>query len=135
MPAATDLVVKDGAGVDKTFSLLSPAAGYGTPAEWALKEGVISSVFPRLTVLARASQRAPSQGSGRHLSIKLRVPSSYTDTVTGRTLVASAWEFNGTVAVPSDYPENLKNDAVAFTTNALKTALIEALMRDALPAT
>lgn len=135
MPAATDLVVKNGTGEDKTFSLLSPAAGYGTPAEWALKEGVISAVFPRLTVLARASQRAAGSGTGRHLSIKFRMPSSYTDAVTGRTLVASAWEFNAAVAVPTDFPENLKGDAVAFTTNALKTALIEALMKDALPAT
>lgn len=135
MPAATDLVIKNGAGVDKTFYLMSPASGYGTPAEWALKEGTISSVFPRLTALARPSQRPAQSGAARHLSIRFRMPSSYTDAVTGRTLTASAWEFNGTVTVPNDFPEGLKADAVAFTTNALQTALLTAMMKDATPAT
>lgn len=135
MPAAIDLVLKNEAGVDKTFSLVTPAPGYGTPAEWALKEGVISSIFPRLTAVARPSQRPASSGSARHLSVRLRMPSSYTDTVTGRTLVASAWEMNVNVSIPNDFPENLKGDAVAFATNALKTALVTQMMKDGTPAT
>lgn len=132
MPQATDLTVENGASTpeSKTFTLLTPASGYGSVAEWALKEGVISSVFPRFTAAARPSQK----GGAKNLQMKLRIPSSYTDSVTGQTMVSSAWEFNGTVSVPDDFPEALKSDAVAFTGNLLKTALIQALMKDGLPA-
>lgn len=135
MPAATDLVIKDAAGVDKTFNLNTPASGYGSTAEWVLKVGAISSVFPRLTALARASQRAPKTGTARHLSVRFRMPSAYVDAVTGQTLVGPGWEMNLSAVVPSDFPEASKADAVAFATNALKTALLTAMLKDALPAT
>lgn len=132
MPQATDLVIKNGAGtpVDKTFTLMAPAAGDNSVATWALKEGTISSVFPKITALARKTTN-----QSRTLQVKLRLPSSYTDTVTGLTKVASAFEFNGSISVPDDFPENLKPDAVAFTANLLNHALIKAMMRDAVPAT
>lgn len=135
MPQATDLVIKNAAGTDKNFVLITPAAGYGSLAEWNLKEGTISSVFPKLTALARPSQRAKKDGPAKHLSVRFHMPSSYTDTVTGLTLVNSAWEFNGNVTVPDDFPEALKADAVAFTTNALKTALLTSMLKDASAAT
>lgn len=133
MPQAIDLVVKNGAStpVDKTYVLNTPASGYGSVAEWVLKEGAVSSVFPRFTAAARPSTR----GNARNLQLKFKLPSSYTDTVTGNTLVRSAFEFNATVVVPDDFPEALKSDAVAFATNLLQTALVKALIRDALPAT
>lgn len=135
MPSAVDLVVKNGADVDKTFTLLTPAPGYGVPAEWALKEGVISSVFPRFSAAARSSNRPNSLGASKNVTLKIRVPSSFTDTVTGRTLTGSAFEFNGTVAVPNDFPEALKADAVAFIVNIINTALVKAMIKDGLPAT
>lgn len=54
MPQATDLVINNGAGtpVAKTFTLMAPAAGDNSLASWALKEGTISSVFPKITALA-----------------------------------------------------------------------------------
>lgn len=132
MPQATDLVIKNGAvtPVDKTFALITPAAGDGGIAEWALKEGTISSVFPRLT----ASAAKTGRGS-RNLKIKFRLPSSYTDSVTGLTNVGSAAEHNSTTTIPDNFPETLKNDFVAFATNAYKTALIQAMFKDASPAT
>jgi hypothetical protein len=63
------------------------------------------------------------------------VPSSYTDTVTGLTKVGSAFEADVYVSVPNDFPESLKNDAVAFTVNALQHALFKAVIRDGLPTT
>lgn len=132
MPTATNLTVKNGAAtpVDKTFTLLTPASGYGSVAEWALKEGTISSVFPRFTAAARPSQKTKS----KNLQVKFRLPSSYTDSVTGVTNVASAFEFNGTATVPDDFPEALKDDAVAFVTNILSTTLLKAMIKDGLPA-
>lgn len=132
MPQAADIVLNNGAGtpVPKTFTLLTPAAGDGANAEWALKEGTISSVFPKLTAQAR---RTGVQSRKSH--IKLRIPSSYTDTVTGLTKVGSAWEANVEVSVPDDFPEALKNDALAFTVNAVQNVIIKAMMRDGLPAT
>lgn len=131
MPQATDLVINNGAGtpVAKTFTLLTPSAGDGSIAEWALKEGAISSVFPRIT-----SSAARTGNGSRKMQVKLRVPSSYTDSVTGKTLTGSAFEFNGTVSVPDDFPEALKNDAVAFTWGLLSTTLVKSMMRDATPA-
>ncbi len=131
MPQATDLIINNGAGtpVAKTFTLLTPSAGDGSVAEWALKEGSISSVFPRIT----SSAQRTGNGS-RNAKVKLRIPSSYTDTVTGKTIVGSAFEFNGTASVPDDFPEALKNDAVAFVKNLMAHVLIQAMVRDATPA-
>lgn len=132
MPQATDLVLKNGAGtpVDKTFALYSPAAGDNSVAEWALKEGVIASVFPRISALARRTGNA-----SRKVQLKLRIPSSYTDTVTGLTKVGSAFEADISCSVPDDYPESLKADAIAFTKNLVAHALIQSMIRDGLPAT
>lgn len=137
MPSATDLSVNNGAAspVSKTFTLLTPSSGYGSIAEWALKEGDISSVFPRLTALARPSNGSSAKGSAKVLQLKFKLPSSYTDSVTGLTQVSSGFEFNGTVTVPDDFPEGLKSDAVAFTVNLLNTSLLKAMIKDGLPAT
>ena len=132
MPQATDLVINNGAStpVAKTFTLMAPAAGDNSLATWKLKEGTISSVFPLITALARQTGN-----QSRTAQIKLRVPSSYTDTVTGLTKVGSAFEANVSVSVPDDFPEALKSDAVAFTANLVNAALIKSMMRDASPAT
>lgn len=131
MPQATNIVIKNGAAtpVDKTFVLLSPAAGFNSVAEWALKEGTISSVFPRITALARKTANA----SGKSV-IKLKIPSSYTDSVTGLTKVGSSFEMNVEITVPDTFPESLKNDAVAFASNLMNDTLVKAIVRDAIPA-
>lgn len=133
MPQATDLIVNNGATtpVAKTFALLSPSSGMGGIAMWALKEGAISSIFPRFTAAARPSNK----GNAQNLQVKFKLPSSYTETVTGLTMVGSGFEFNGTFTVPNDFPEALKNDAVAFTANLINHVLVKAMIRDGLPAT
>lgn len=132
MPQANDLVVKNGAAtpVDKTFTLYAPAAGDNSVASWKLKEGTIATVFPQFTALAKTTGN-----NSRQAVFKLRLPSSYTDAVTGRTQVSSAYEANITVSVPNDFPEMLKNDAVAFTVNLLSHSLVKAMIRDAVAAT
>ena len=47
MPQAIDIVIYNGAStpVEKTFTLIAPAAGDGSYANWRLKEGTIASVF------------------------------------------------------------------------------------------
>lgn len=132
MPQAADIVINNGAGtpVAKTFTLISPAAGDGSFANWRLKEGAISSVFPAIAMSARANGN-----NARKANIKLRIPSSYTDTVTGLTKVGSAFDMNVDVTVPDDFPEALKNDAVAFATNLMTNAIAKAVVRDAVPAT
>lgn len=130
MPQAVNLVVKNASAVDKTFTLITPASGDGSIAEWALKEGTISSVFPRLT----ASASKTSNGS-RSLKVKFILPSSYQDTVTGLTNVGSRAQFHVSVSVPDDFPESKKDDFVAFSTLAFRTALMQEMIRDAVPAT
>lgn len=131
MPQATNLTIKNGSAVDKTFTLVTPAAGDGGIAEWALKEGSISSVFPRITALAQRN----GNRTGRNLKVKLIIPSSYTDTVTGLTSVGSRAEFNATFTMPDDFPQALKADWVAFTSNLISTALLKSMIEDATPAT
>lgn len=131
MPQATNLVIKDATGTDKTFVLMTPASGDGGLAEWALKEGTISSVFPRITI--QSTKR--SQGRSRVVKLKFSLPSSFTDAVTGLTNVGSRAECNVSVTVPDDFPEALKDDHVAFFKNGIATALVQAIVRDALPAT
>lgn len=136
MPQAANLVLKNGAAtpVDKTFTLLSPAAGYGSMAEWALKEGAISSVFPRISVLVRPGNGPTNRAGSKVTQVRVKVPSSYTDTVTGLTNVASAFEANISVTVPTDYPEALKDDAIAFLANCLASALVKSVIKDGSPA-
>lgn len=131
MPQAVDLVVKNGAAtpIDKTFTMINPSAGLDSIAEWNLKEGAISSVFPVLTTSAKKTPK------GKLMRFKLHMPSSYTDTVTGLTNVGSAAESNCTFSVPSDFPEALKADWVAFNLNLMGHALLKAMIRDATPAT
>lgn len=126
---ANNITVKNGSNVDKTFTLLSPAAGYGSIAAWALKEGVISTIFPKLTVTA---MQGPNSSSAH---IKITLPSSYQDAVTGLTVVKNRAEANLKLAIPADFPEALKDDWLAYVTNLLKSPELAAAIRDALPRT
>lgn len=132
MPQAIDLVLNNGAGtpVAKTFTLYNPSAGDNAIALWKLMEGTISSVFPNITTSARATGN-----KSRKMQGKLRLPSSYTDTVTGLTKVGSAFEFDFSASIPDDFPEALKNDAIAFSKNLIAHALIQSMMRNGQPAT
>lgn len=130
MPQQTDLVVKNGSDVDKTFKAITPAAGDGGIALWALKEGPISAVFPTFTASARQNGNQV-----RALTLRMKVPSSYTDTVTGLTNVASQAEVNVSVKMPATFPEASKGDFVAFTVNLLASELVKEMIRDATGAT
>lgn len=135
MPAATDLVLNNGAGtpVAKTFTLVSPAAGDNSLATWALKEGTISSVFPKISSLAR---KVGGDVPSRRSQWSLYIPSSYTDSVTGLTRVGSGMSAEIKVTVADDFPEALKNDAVAFLMNlAANAAVFQAAVRDGAPTT
>ncbi len=131
MPQASDITINNGAGtpVAKTFTLIAPAAGDGSYANWRLKEGTISTVFPRIAIQARAGNAV------RKANIKLQIPSSYTDTVTGLTKVGSAFDCDINVTVPDDFPEALKSDAVAFVSNLLANTMVKAVIRDGVPTT
>ena len=132
MPQAVDIVLDNGAAtpVAKTFTLVSPAAGDNSYANWRLKEGAISTIFPRVAISTKANGN-----KARKANIKLQIPSSYTDTVTGLTRVGSAFDANVDITVPDDFPEALKSDAVAFLTNLMAHALVREVVRDAVPAT
>lgn len=130
MPSATNLVVKNAALADKTFTLLTPAPGYGSPAEWALREGATSVVYPFFTLAAhKTSNRS------RKVAVKTRVPAVYTSITTGLPVVSSNLEFNGTLSVPDDFPDSQKDDAIAYVVNVLTTTLVKSCLRDGLPAT
>lgn len=132
MPQAQDIIVNNGdtPPVAKTFTLINPAAGDGGVAMWALKEGLISAVFPSFSAVA-----SKTANKSRKLTLKLRVPSSYTDSVTGLTAVGSAAEANVTMSIPDDFPELRKDDVTAFLANIISDPLVMEMLHDAYPAT
>lgn len=130
MPQAANLVVKNAANVDKTFTLLTPSAGYGSVAEWALREGPTTTVYPTFSLTA-----AKTTNRSRKETMKIRVPAYYTSVTTGLPVVSTAMEFNGSVSVPDDFPDDQKDNAVAYIANILSNALVKSCYRDGLPAT
>lgn len=136
MPQASNLVIANGATtpVNKTFTLLNPAAGLNSTADWALKEGAVSGVFPRLSALV-GNVNAPGRAPSKRTSLKVRVPSSYVDSSNGQTMVGSAVEANISITVPSDFPETAKADAIAYIQNFTKHALVTSMVIDGAPAT
>lgn len=132
--AVNPLVLNNGAGtpVAKNFVLISPAAGFGGVAEWQLKEGTVSSVFPTVTAVARPSGQ---NAKDKRVQVKLRVPSSYVDTSSGLTKPGPAFEFDGYATIPADFPEAQKPDAVAFSKNLIAHAMVQAMFTDGSAAT
>lgn len=128
MPQATDLIIKNGAAVDKTFTLLS-GANDGQVAEWALKEGSSPIAFPRITYSASKATGA------RKSKLKIRVPVVYTDPATGVQKLVDVFEVNADVRVSDAVPESARNDCVAYGTNVFTNALIKAALRDGLSLT
>lgn len=138
MPQASNLVLKNGATtpVDKTFTLLAPAAGYGSIAEWALREGGTPNMYPRITALVRAGM---SPGSGSKLPTKViqckfRLPYGYTD-VNGVAVTTGAAEANLSFTLPDDFPDSLSADFVAFSKNFMATTVLADMLAQRAPAT
>lgn len=125
-----NIVVKNAANADKTFTFVSPAAGYESLATWHLKEGAIQGVFPVLTAMAKPTANKSQVGK-----LRLRVPSSFVDSSTGQVNVGPSIEFNLTVSIPKAFPEVAKDDAVAYFQKLIASAPLSAFLRDAFPVT
>jgi hypothetical protein len=131
MPQAADMVLQNASAANKTFTLLSPSAGLGSNAEWALMEGAIVGVYPRITSQARVNR----QGKSRISQHKIRIPYAIVDTNTSTTTAGSAFEVNVTVTVPDDFPAANRADAAAYTKNYFANAIAQAVLKDGIPAT
>lgn len=129
MPQQTNLTVANASAVNKTFTAISPGA-FGVVAEWALKEGVVPTVFPRLSSLATRTNNASNK-----LVLKLVYPSSYVDTASGLTKPGTAAMAETRVSMPDAFPEAMRDDFVAYVANSMATALVKAMMRDGVNAT
>lgn len=130
MPQASNIVVKNATNVDKTFTLIAPAAGYGSLAEWKLKEGAIVGAFPSVTLLARKT------GNRSQVSqVKFNMPTTNVESTTGRTLIGPSAQMNATFSVPDEFPESQRDDFAAYCGNLVKNAIIQASLRDGHPAT
>lgn len=125
MPSISNITVKDSALTDKVFEVLTPASGDGGVARLALKEGSAPAAFPMLTVVAR-----PTANASRKTSIKVHVPYTYTDPATGLLKKGPAFELNVDGSMPDAFPEDLRDDAVAYGVNLVASSLIKAVIRD-----
>lgn len=124
MPQAANLVVNNAAAVAKTFTLLNPSAGLNSEARWALKEGLNSSVFPRLSAVLRSDTSV----KGTAGVFKITFPQSYTDASTGLVKRGSAAELIITNKVPDDWPESLKADWKAYVKNLVAHTDVQAFL-------
>lgn len=136
MPQAITFTIKNGAAtpVDKTFTLISPAAGYGGIADWALKEGASEVAFPRVTY----SARDVAQSQRRKASLKIRVPATYLDQQTQQPALLAVAEANVDITMPHGFPESLKADFIAYVKNTVSAALFsgtDGALKDAVPLT
>lgn len=118
MPSAANIVINNAAAVAQTFTILNPAAGLNSEARWALKTGLNSSVFPRMSSVLRMD---PSI-KGSSGVFKIMMPYSYTDSTTGLVKRGSAAELIVTNKMPEDYPEALKADWKAYCKNLFAEA-------------
>lgn len=120
MPQATDLVLKNGAAVAKTFSLAQPASGTSS-AIWYLREGANPSVYPNVEM---SSQKGATPAT-RKVKLTVRVPVASVDS-SGATRSIAAMTFDITAAVPDLVPDASRDDAIAFVSESLAASLIKA---------
>lgn len=125
MPNATNIIVQNASAVDKTFEVLTPSGGDGGIARYALKEGAAPVAFPTLTVVARATTNA-----SRKTSTKVHVPFTYSDPVSGLIKKGPAFELNIEASMPDAFPENMRDDAVAYGVNLAASSLMRQVFRD-----
>lgn len=129
MPQAANLTINNAAAVAKTFTLLNPASGIGSSAHWELKEGSHAAIFPKLSAVCRPDTSAPKSRPGTSSVVKLKMPQPVTNTTTGITSVGEVAEFVATVKMPEAFPENLKDDFVAYCANAVALAVMKEFMK------
>lgn len=129
MPQAANITVKNHALADKVFTLMTAASGEGGVARWALKEGGSPVAYPTMTISAKATSNR-----SRKTQVKIRIPYHYTDATTGLVKAGPAYEFNGDFSVADEFPEAMRNDAVAFVANLTASLLVKEVCRDGYPA-
>ena len=129
MPQQTNLSVANASAVNKTFTAISPGA-FGVIAEWALKEGVVPTIFPRLSALANRTANASNK-----LVLKLTYPSSYVDAASGLTKPGTSAYAEVRVSMPDAFPEAMRDDFAAYLANTVATALVKSMVRDGVNAT
>lgn len=138
MPQAVNLTLKNGAAtpVNKTFTLLAPAAGYAGIAEWALKEGVSPNVFPRITAMARQGNTPNGvKATNKVIQIKVRTPVYYTDPATSMPQIVDYGEVMVSVKLPDSMPTAARADLAAYTSSLLGDSMVKAMFEDGAPAT
>lgn len=125
MPNAVNIIVQNASAVNKTFEVLTPSGGDGGVARYALKEGSAPVAFPSMTVVAR-----PTTNASRKTLTKVHVPFTYTDPVSGLLKKGPAFELNIEASMPDAYPEDMRDDAVAYGVNLAASTLMRQVFRD-----
>lgn len=130
MPQASNITVKDDANVDTLFTLLTPAAGDGSTAVWQNKTGLSPVQFPKLLVSAK---RNPS--GVRSATVRFELPATYVDPTSGLPVLTSKPLIKVEAVIPEGYPEALRDKNVVLFKNLMANAILQAVLRDAAPAT
>jgi len=125
-----NLIIKNAAGTDKTFTALVPAAGDGSIAKWALQEGLTSAAWPHIMAVSTANGALSRKGT-----VRMTVPYAYIDPVTSLPVVTDSFFGKIETVLPANLPEALRPDAAAFFGNMAALAVMKAFWRDAYPFT
>lgn len=121
MPTMANITAKNAANTDVTFEVVTPSGGDGSPAIWQLTAaGDAESFRPRATMIARRSANRAS----RKVLASLTVPYVVTDTNTGLNRVVSVIDIrNGEMTVPSNVPDSVVANAVAYWSSLMGSTL------------
>lgn len=125
MPQATDLSLKNGVGVAKTFALAAPSAGL-MPAVWYLREGESQAGFPSLEV---SSRKSGTTGNNRRVLISLVVPVMGTHPATGAKVRITSIPIKIDAQMPELAPDSARDDAIAYIGSVGIDALIKASLK------
>lgn len=125
MPQATNLTINDGqtTPVARTFTLITPGAD-GEFARWRAKLTGFAYSDPTMRFRARVSE---GPKPARKADVQWKIPYSTLNATTGIRDVHSTVEFNGSLTMPDNFPENMRPDAIAYIRNGMD-ALVAGLL-------
>lgn len=112
MPQATNITVKNAAGTDVVFELITPSGGDGAAAVWQLTSAGTSSLSrPRAEMVSRPN----ADKTARKVLTALTVPYTVTDSTTQLPRVVANIVFrNGEMTAPRSIPDTVIAEAVAY---------------------
>lgn len=128
MTSMANITVKaDNGTTDVVYTALTPAGGDGTEALWrANATGATASSHPIFAMKTRWNAKR----NARRVEIRGSYPYAITDTTTTRVSTPNFVPFNATMALPTDVPDSVVNEAVSQFLNLMASVLVKSAIKE-----